>query len=268
MLGASGNTKLPIQDPIHLLKMQKYIVSDCSLSGTLPEVVKKRAEVPDTSQTTERIWDLSRNKLSGPIPASWYNYTWTSFDISGNPAINGAFPKGMFGYGRFGDQFQKATSFDFSNTSLHGPMTLDLLGQYSPSWLSRISKVSMQYLPYIDFCDEIIPFVPWNTPAVTFTCDLKGTTAFNCPQRYNACTLSPPVIPPSTPGAPPSQQPTQNSPTSAATAYASAPGLVLLLFSLILAIWTECILKESCLLLSTSRCVPPNSLNLVFHSQL
>lgn len=191
----------PIQNAAQLKRLYGYYIYNCSYSGSLPEL-EPRSDFSANDPGTWRDWNFSLNRLSGRIPESWYNYTWRSLDLSYNP-ISGTFPERLFGGARK-EYISTWTlgsgaalrSLVFSNTSLNGTFHFDLLGAYNLSYLglSNGITINMKNLDMVDFCNpNLTEFVPWNA-SLAIKCDLSGTNAHLCKERYPAC-FRPPCPP-------------------------------------------------------------------------
>lgn len=172
--------------------LQLLIASNCSLSGTIPEIIANRLPLG---------LDLSNNHLEGSAPAIYQNTTiktWM-FDISNNPGINGSVPA-------FWNDIDKISYFvSIANTSIEGvlppvdpklhwwpdspdvmflpkrPITLDLSG----------TKVELCSNGSLSTLRE-----PWNPLAFdsTLVCNLDRTSACQCPHLWPRCSTFCPVL--------------------------------------------------------------------------
>lgn len=176
-----------------------YYITNCAVTGPLPEMQSKLAETRDAN--TQRYWQFGQNNFEGPIPTSWYNYTWSGLVLDNNVGINGAFPGELFQPARLDPNGATLLRLDLSGTSKEGPMNLDLAGKYNKSFYAPLATIVMSNMANVDFCDENIDFVPWNATNRLFACDLRGTNASSCPEKYTWCSLTPLVVPepPNTP---------------------------------------------------------------------
>lgn len=209
--GLSGQP-VPITNPAQVYKFVFYSIAYCGFIGSLPEL-------PETSSTTpfSRSFNFDSNQLSGTIPVSWSNYTFTSLTISDNPGITGTWPAKMFGPARrefvtsYTDSLTMLTTLDISMTSLEGPMTFST-DDYYPSYFSH-GLILRAADTNFDFCSSTTSAV-WNI--TTHLCDLSRTSAYDCQERYSgaSCTFTatptvsmPPSLAPSTcNGSPPAAE--------------------------------------------------------------
>ena len=191
----------PIVVPGVLKNIQNYDITGSGLTGALPELPANS----DISTSIVRQFLFAGNRLTGTFPVSWSNYTFLNLDLTDNVGITGTLPQKLFGPARL--EFlhdaiytgSPLSSFVLDGTSLTGPMTFST-PDYNADFLSRPPILSAVNAFNIDFCSDSVSSM-WN--ATTNNCNLRGTSAYYCQERYNKSNCAFSVPPPPSPISPP-----------------------------------------------------------------
>lgn len=160
--------------------VQSIAAAGCAFYGSLPSIPAYQTSLYSDATTVLSV-DLSRNAMSGPIPATWATMKIPSLNLSSNAGLSGTLAE-IDSNGLVVSQFLRDSGIlDLSGTAFTGPM-------FNISNMPSLRSLTLG-TANVDFCSANRSGLSYASQASIIICSLGGN-ASACAQSYpSLCTF-------------------------------------------------------------------------------